>query len=139
VIFWAFLDHIPNPLELFKSINGLLVKGGMLIFGNANYGGFESKIMGPNSHIFSVPERLSFFTPKTLETLCATSGFKDTNIEGSGSLDLEIVKDWWENDSSIEKNEFLYSIMQNPKLASNFTSFLQQNLMTSHLTVTCWK
>ena len=139
VVFWAFLDHIPDPLALFRRINGLLGNGGLLIFGNANYAGFEASIMGTESHIYSVPERLSFFTPRTLEILCHKAGFNNTSIEGSGNLDLEIVKDWWENNPEIPKNDFLYSVMNNYKFAQNFTLFLQNTLLTSHLTVNTWK
>lgn len=139
VVFWAFLDHIPDPLSLFRRINGLLCDGGLLIFGNANYAGFETSMMGTESHIYSVPERLSFFTPKTLEVLCANAGFKNTSIEGSGSLDLEIIKDWWENNPEILKNDFLYAVMNDRQIAQNFTLFLQTTLLTSHLTVNTWK
>jgi len=139
VIFWAFLDHIPDPLALFRRINGLLGNGGLLIFGNANYAGFETSMMGTESHIYSVPERLSFFTPRTLEVLCINAGFNNTSIEGSGNLDLEIVKDWWENNPEIIKNDFLYAVMNNQEIAQNFTFFLQKTRLTSHLTVSTWK
>ena len=139
VVFWAFLDHIPDPLALFRRINGLLGNGGLLIFGNANYAGFETSMMGTESHIYSVPERLSFFTPRTLEVLCNKAGFNNTSIEGSGNLDLEIVKDWWENNPETLRNDFLYAVMNNQEIAQNFTLFLQKTLLTSHLTVNTWK
>ena len=68
-------------------------------------------MMGIESHIHSFPERLDFLTLRTLEALCTNVGFKNTSIEGSGNLDLEILKDWWKNRLEILRNHLLYAVM----------------------------
>lgn len=61
-------------------------------------------------------------------------GFKDVNIITSGVLDVDIVKNACEKDSSLlGNNGFLKEIIKNNEVVDNFQEFLVDNKLSSYV------
>ncbi len=139
IVFWAVLDHIGDPKAFLKRCFNLLKHGGMLIFGNANYAGFEVMIMGEESNIFTVPHRQSFFTPKTFDILLGDIGFSSISIEGTGELDLFYVMEFLKSKDNSLTNSLALNVLTNSRIDNELNDFLKRNLLVSHITVIAHK
>ncbi len=61
-------------------------------------------------------------------------GFKDVNIITSGVLDVDIIKNACEKDSSLlGNNRFLKEIIKNNEVVDNFQEFLVDNKLSSYV------
>ena len=136
IVFWAVLDHFSDPYSIIKKCYNLLNKNGAIVIGNLNIEGFESIMLGKNNKgIFSVPERQNFFGIKSMKYLLNRSGFKNIITKTTGKLDVDYVKDYWENNPKINKDVFLKKLLDSDeKIRGNFQQFLINNNLSSHMT-----
>lgn len=136
IIFWAVFDHFSDPDLIIKKCKKILKKKGAIIIGNLNIEGFESTILGKNNfNVFSVPERQNFFGIKSIKYLLNKNNFKNIAIETTGKLDVDLVKNYWDNNPNIHKDKFLYEIISNQSTRKNFQEFLIKNNLSSHMTI----
>lgn len=78
------IEHINNPLEEASNIYSLLRSGGLFYVTTPNFNAIERYYLGEAYKVIGYPEHLIYFTPKTLNLLLQTVGFKKINILTSG-------------------------------------------------------
>ena len=72
-----------------------------------------------------------------MSLMLKNAGFEDINFFTNGSLDTDIVKNYWENGNSHGRNPFFDKIFNSPdpKILENFQKFLQVNKLSGHMTM----
>lgn len=81
VTLWSSVNHIYNPLEIFKEAHRILKKDGMIVLGDVpNFDSFEFRIFGVYNALLSVPYHLYHFTPDTLSRMLKKAGFNIAKI-----------------------------------------------------------
>jgi 2-polyprenyl-3-methyl-5-hydroxy-6-metoxy-1,4-benzoquinol methylase len=140
IVFWAVFDHFFDPFTIVEKTHKLLKKGGSIVIGNLNIEGFESSILGKDNAALTPPERQNFFGIESMSKMLTRAGFKDVEIKTTGKLDVDIVKNYWSTDGSNERSEFLEKIIfGSEELKNAFQSFLMDNNLSGHMTVTAIK
>lgn len=136
VVFWAVLDHFYDTSKIISIVHSLLKKDGIVLIGNINIDGFESKILGNENHAFAFPERMNFFGIKSITALLKNAGFNDITVKTTGKLDVDIISNYWTNGGQNGKNEFLEQIVfGSVDVRNNFQQFLIDNNLAGHMTV----
>ena len=140
IIFWAVFDHFFDPLMIVKKANEFLTNGGSILIGNMNIDGFDSEILGIDNTAFTPPERQNFFGVNSMTVMLQRAGFTEVQINTTGKLDVDIVRNYWKSGGTNGRNEFLEKIIFGPELVrNNFQSFLIENNLAGHMTVTAVK
>lgn len=75
------LEHVHHPVEILKSIAGLLKKDGLLIAELPNFASFESRVFRSRWVGVAAPLHLYNFTPRTLALTLKKSGFTPVRLE----------------------------------------------------------
>lgn len=78
------IEHINNPLEELENFKQLLRKGGGLYITTPNFNSISRWLSGPEWTVVGYPEHLSYYTPRTLNTLLQKFGFKKAKVETTG-------------------------------------------------------
>ena len=140
VLFWAVFDHFFDPFSIIKKSFRLLKPGGSIVIGNINIDGFESVITGVDNVAFALPQRMNFFGIKSMTLMLERADFINVSVKTTGKLDVDIVKNYWESGNSNGRNQFLEKIVfGSDNLKSSFQSFLMENNLSGHMTVTAKK
>lgn len=113
------LEHINNPREEIDHINKMLRKGGLMYLTTPNFNALERYILKDKYSIIQYPEHLSYYTPKTLNYLYTSNGFKKQKIRTTGISLTRLKNGWKKYDeeplvSAVSSDEILRS-----KLSSN--------------------
>ncbi len=77
------IEHINNPTEECKNINKILRKKGLIYVTTPNFKSF-SRYFLKHWDIIEYPEHLSYYTPRTINTLFKMNGFSKSKIETTG-------------------------------------------------------
>jgi SAM-dependent methyltransferase len=70
----SYLEHESQPREALAGAAHALAPQGVLIIKVPNYGSANRRIFGRRWCGFRFPDHMNYFTPETLQRLCATSG-----------------------------------------------------------------
>lgn len=77
ITMWDTIEHLTDPLNLFKKINLSLKKKGMIVFSTPDVGSFPARITGNSWIGFKLSdEHLTYFSKNTIKTLCDLTGFE---------------------------------------------------------------
>jgi len=140
IVFWAVFDHFFDPFSIVVKTHKLLKKGGSILIGNLNIDGFESVILGKDNTAITPPERQNFFGVESMTQMLARAGYKDVEVKTTGKLDVDIVKNYWSTDGSNGRSEFLEKVIfGSEELKNTFQTFLMDNNLSGHMTVTAVK
>jgi len=77
------LEHIHNPTEECTNIYKILRKKGLIYITTPNFNSF-SRYFLKHWNIIEYPEHLSYYTPRTINTLFKMNGFSKSKIETTG-------------------------------------------------------
>ena len=75
------LEHVEDPLELCRSVHGLLVRGGAFVTVAHDFRAPLARLFGRKSPIYDI-EHLQLFSRTSLERLLSTAGFADVSVYG---------------------------------------------------------
>jgi 2-polyprenyl-3-methyl-5-hydroxy-6-metoxy-1,4-benzoquinol methylase len=78
------IEHINNPLEELTNFNRILRPGGLVYITTPNFNSLSRRIIGGKWSVFNYPEHLSYYTPRTLNQLFTSKGFKCVKMETTG-------------------------------------------------------
>lgn len=78
------IEHINNPVEEVSNFNLFLRKGGLLYITTPNFNAIERYILKGNYNVIEYPEHLCYYTPKTINLLLKSNGFKKARITTTG-------------------------------------------------------
>lgn len=85
---WVFiihaLEHCLDPVLAVRNALDLVKDDGLIIIEVPNNQAAGAQIFGPIWFWLDVPRHLNFFTPKSLRSLVADSGFEPTGVEYTG-------------------------------------------------------
>jgi SAM-dependent methyltransferase len=69
------IEHLTNPLPIFREAHRILKPGGWLLVGTGNSGSFAARMAGSRWTYFCIPEHISFFNPRSLKKGLAQAHF----------------------------------------------------------------
>jgi 2-polyprenyl-3-methyl-5-hydroxy-6-metoxy-1,4-benzoquinol methylase len=78
------LEHINNPLEEIGLFHKFLRTGGLVYLTTPNFNSLLRYKLKEKYNVITYPEHLSYYTPRTLNNLFNTCGFKKLNIQTTG-------------------------------------------------------
>lgn len=78
------LEHINNPLEEIELFHKFLRSGGLVYLTTPNFNSLLRYKLKEKYDVITYPEHLSYFTPRTLNNLFNSCGFKKLNIQTTG-------------------------------------------------------
>jgi len=142
---WEVIEHVLDPLGIFKKIYSLLSKKGMLVLSVPNSEGFDMLILKELADANTAPNHLNFFNPKAITLALKGAGFKKVEVLTPGIFDLDkIVNVIKEENSQGLVDRFLLDLYGNKypeydKFIEKFTSFLQENKWSGHMVVVGFK
>lgn len=78
------IEHINNPLIELEHFNAILRRGGLVYVTTPNFNSMLRYRLKAAYNIITYPEHLTYYTPKTLQTVFELSGFEKLKIETTG-------------------------------------------------------
>lgn len=78
VVMGHVIEHVPNPIELFKECHRILKKGGVFVVTTPNASSPGSNYYGKNWRGLEVPRHLQIFTPNALVKIAKNAGYTTT-------------------------------------------------------------
>ena len=78
------IEHINNPIEEMKMFHSFLRKGGLTYITTPNFNSIERYLLKGDYNIITYPEHLCYYTPKTIDLLLSSFGFKKLKIKTTG-------------------------------------------------------
>lgn len=81
VIFNHVLEHMDDPVNVLQKANSVLKKDGLILIDVPNFGSLSAKLRGANWQYILPKEHRWHFTPKSLITLLAKTGFQTVHWE----------------------------------------------------------
>ena len=66
------IEHVPNLIDFVKRLEQLLAKGGVLYLTTPNFNSLDRRVLGADWRVIH-PEHITYFTPRTLSRLVATT------------------------------------------------------------------
>jgi 2-polyprenyl-3-methyl-5-hydroxy-6-metoxy-1,4-benzoquinol methylase len=135
VVAFEVIEHIFSPKEFMSQIDRILKPGGMVFLSCPNLHGFDVQVLGLKSSAFQ-HEHLNYFTPSSVTLLLNQAGFTEVEVSTPGELDVDIVKQMFDNNNSILlHNQFIAHILslENPQLNNSLQKFLAKESLSSHM------
>jgi len=90
------VEHLSDPLPLFREARRIVKSGGWLILGTGNAGSFAARTSGSRWTYMCLPEHLSFFTRRALRNGLAKVGFSQINFKRlhHGEMHYSVASGW---------------------------------------------
>lgn len=92
VIFTEVIEHINNPLEVIGNISRLLKPGGVLYITTPNFASLERRVLGPQWGMIAYPEHISFYSPKTMDTVLKKCGYEKLSLRTENISVFRIIQ-----------------------------------------------
>ena len=130
-------EHLFDPDNFILSMKKLLKPGGILIFTTLTISGFDLLMLGEHSKSISPPHHLNFLSVEGIAALIKRCGLTEILIETPGKLDLDIVKNMYDEIPNLKLPDFVDYLIKHRDAAAHkeFQDFLQKNNLSSHLRV----
>ena len=115
----------------------LLKPGGILIFTTLTISGFDLLVLGENSKSISPPHHINFLSIEGIRSLIKRCGLQEVLIETPGKLDVDIVKNMYEEIPELELPNFVEYLIKERDNTTHieFQEFLRKNNLSSHVRV----
>lgn len=110
VTMFDVLEHLAQPVQVFKEAAACLEEGGYLLAYTPNILSFAFYFQGAKQNLLLPYEHLCFYTPQSLQYLAAKSGFEITSVEYCG-LDLVDYLAMKQYEDGIAYNEKLRDVI----------------------------
>jgi SAM-dependent methyltransferase len=107
------LEHLTDPIGLFKEMNSKLTKGGYILAYTPNIHSIAFNLMGSNQNLLYPFQHVAFFDKKSLDYLAKKTGYKIHSIDyyGLDIMDYFCMKSYDnKHDYLKELNEFIPAI-----------------------------
>ena len=103
--------------------------GGYLFISTLCVDGFDLQVLWDKSSQISPPHHINFHSIKGFEKLFERAGLTDVKISTPGQLDVDIVKNFImsSDESVLQNNRFLKSILDSDNKSDKFQAFLSNN------------
>jgi len=130
-------EHLFDTDEFILSMKKLLKPGGILLFTTLTFSGFDLLVLKEKSKSISPPHHINFLTIEGIRDLLKRCGLEEVLIETPGKLDIDIVKNMYDEIPGLELPDFVEYLLKNrnPTTHKEFQEFLQKNNLSSHVRV----
>lgn len=94
------IEHVSNPLELFRKIHDILEPGGIVYGQTPNSDCAEARLFGDYWTQWHLPQHLAIFTMKTMRAHAEAAGFEVVKLSSSPSAATQWAASllwWWSN------------------------------------------
>jgi 2-polyprenyl-3-methyl-5-hydroxy-6-metoxy-1,4-benzoquinol methylase len=133
VVCFEVLEHVDDPLEFITVLKKMVRPGGYLFVSTLCIDGFDLKMLWDKSSQISPPHHINFHSIKGFELLFARAGLHEIQITTPGKLDVDIVKNFVENNPDIvNNNKFMKDLLYDRGKSKLFQEFLADNQLSSH-------
>ena len=140
LVCFEVFEHIHTPKEFIEKLKELIKPNGYIVLSTLTISGFDLQLLWENSNSISPPHHINFLSIKGFENLFRQCGFKNINIFTPGVLDVDIVKNAYnENISVAKKNRFLEEVFKDERKSKSFQNYLSENQMSSHVWIMAQK
>jgi len=131
------IEHLFSPVEFLSAANRLLSPGGYIVFTTLTASGWDIQTLWEKSKSVSPPHHINLLTTEGLELMVKRAGFEVIEITTPGKLDVDIVKNMMDENSSIIDNKFANYLIKKRDLKTldAFQTFLQEHRLSSHAQV----
>ncbi len=136
-----YLDSLFNPEEFIQQAHRILEDKGLLFLTTRCISGFDMQILWANSKSILPPHHITLFSIEGLVTYFETNGFAVRELSTPGQLDLDIVANALQIDSSLQIPQFIaYLIKSRDRNAhQSFKEFLQKHRLSSYTRIVVQK
>ncbi len=94
VVFWAVLEHLPEPAAFIARITDLLRPGGHCLALVPNRESLAGRLLGPR-YRYVLPQHVNYFTRRTLTRLLTDHGNLEAVANGGSHFNpIVLVQDW---------------------------------------------
>ncbi len=130
-------EHLFDPDNFILSMKKLLKPGGILLFTTLTISGFDLLMLGEHSKSISPPHHINFLSVEGIRALIKRCGLTEILIETPGKLDIDIVKNMYDEIPDLKMPDFVEYLIKNrdETTHSQFQEFLQKNNLSSHIRV----
>jgi len=130
-------EHLFDTDDFVLSMKKLLKPGGILIFTTLTISGFDLLVLGDKSKSISPPHHINFLSVEGIRLLLNRCGLEEVLIETPGKLDVDIVKNMYEEIPDLVLPDFVEYLLKNRDVTvhEQFQHFLQKNNLSSHIRV----
>ena len=137
---FELFEHLHDPLLFLNSCYDILNPGGYIYLTTLNSHGFDIQVLWEKSESIFPPHHLNFFNPISIDKIMRLAGFTDIEISTPGELDIDIVKNVYDN-GNVKLPMFLSSLFNysSDDVLNNFQLFIQNNNLSSHMRVIAQK
>jgi len=132
VVCFEVLEHVYNPLEFIAVLKKMVRPGGYLFVSTLCVDGFDLKMLWDKSSQISPPHHINFHSIKGFEALFTRAGLHEIQITTPGKLDVNIVKNYLENNPEMMWGRFIKSLLNDEDKSKLFQEFLAENKLSSH-------
>jgi 2-polyprenyl-3-methyl-5-hydroxy-6-metoxy-1,4-benzoquinol methylase len=126
------LEHLPNPLNFFKTLNTKLTSNGYIVMYTPNINSFAFYFQKEKQNLLLPYEHLCFYNLKSLDYLAKISGFEIISIDyyGLDMVDYLSMKEYEDNINYNEKLKevipYLQALIDDAKLANHMRIILKK-------------
>lgn len=134
VVAFEVLEHINDPRNFLRDIGKLVREDGLLVMSTPNTDGLEISRLGALSTAMMF-DHVRLFSPRSIRYLLDCEGWDLLAVETPGEFDIDIIRNNFEAGLiDLESDPALRFICKgDAKLRSEFQSFLQGELLSSHM------
>lgn len=131
------LEHAPDPAGLVATLRESLAPDGVLFLTTRSVSGFDLQVLWGQSPYIFFPEHLNLFSIEGLQALLERNGFVLSELSTPGHLDLDLIRQAREDDSSVALPRFLRQLLEKRSVLAQreFQEFLQKAQLSSHARV----
>ncbi len=135
------LEHVPDPVNLFKDMAALARPGGLILVTGLSGSGFDIQTLGAKSKPVSPPHHLTFLSATGAELLVERAGLELLVLSTPGELDVDIVRNVLLEDSDAVSDPFLRQLLLSGSEENRkaFQEFLKENRLSSHMWIVARK
>lgn len=103
---WSCIEHVPDPVEVVRTIGSLCKPGGWFVVKTPNSASFPATLFGDKWYHLDCPRHLFLLNPKTIRFLLERCGFINIQVDFEasskgwlGSLQYAFYGDNWRQES----------------------------------------
>lgn len=133
VVCFEVLEHVYDPVEFVKTLASFAAPGGYLLVSSLGVDGFDIQTLWERSNSISPPHHINFMSVDGFKRLFERAGLVDIEISTPGKLDVDIVRNAYQKDSSVlDGQRFVRQVISDGATAERFQQFLIDSKLSSH-------
>lgn len=138
---FGVMERVFSPKKFLDTAKSFLVKNGLFFVTTSTISGFDLQVLWDKSKTIFPPDRINLISIEGLTILFEKNGFEIVELSTPGQLDVELVKNSFKNDKSIDLSRFMsYLIEKRDEYAHrSFQEFLQHYNLSSHVRIAARK